>query len=183
MVVAMIKCHIENKLLGFSLQNWLVGHVSRFKRMAQPIMQSAYESSDDHQLPFWSVAVRKWLELLLSLCSWEVWVSCWKKVVQGRLYPSSSGYNISQTTKLLMMWLQRAKGSPVSDITVAPPVWLHYWIGRPFWSCCCSCGRQNGGHWHKVLNTLWVHPRLANQMVPWEDLEAQIRATECVRVG
>ena len=266
-VVDMVKRHMEKKHLPWfftpELACWACAKVQENGPQLWTSHAICPGEFNDHRLGLWAVAVWKWLELLAESLHLGGLSQLLGKVVQERLYPLSSGSNISPTRKLLMMWLQRAKGTPLNDITIAPPncvAALLDWqtvtklllqlqeTEREILASYPLSGGVGGvslqitsapvadGHCHlevvvqrlganqlediwqvaaggpsylqlqlviwnrvfpeawkwpleniitpvRVLNTIGVHPRLANQMVPWEVLEAQIRAAKCVGVG
>ena len=266
-VVDMVKRHMEKKHLPWfftpELVCWACAKVQENGAQLWANLANCPGEFSDHRLGLWAVAVWKWLEHLAEFLQLGGLSQLLGKVVQERLYPLSSGNNISPTRKLLMMWLQRAKDTPVKDITIAPPncvaalldwqtvtklllqlqetereILASYPLsgGVGGMSLQITSVPVAGGHCHlegvvqrlgvnqlediwqvaaggpsylqlqlviwnrvfpeawkwplenvttpvRVLNTVGVHPRLANQTVPWEVLEVQIRAAECVGVG
>ena len=217
---------------------------------------------NDHRLGMWAATIWGWLHLLAEMLGLAGVNELLEKVVREKLHLCSFGSNVSPTRKTLMLWLQKVKGSPVEDITLAPPNCVSALLdwqtiqklllqlpeearekladfpltGSTEEVIVTSNVPVADGHCHlegvvqrlggnklediwqvavgapqylqlrlvvwnrvfpeawrwpldnittpvQVINTVGVHPRLATQEVPWEELEVKIRTSECVGVG
>ena len=76
---------------------------------------------NDHRLGMWAATIWGWLHLLAKMLGLVGVNELLEKVVWEKLHLCSFRSNVSPTRKILMLWLQKVKGSLVEDITLAPP--------------------------------------------------------------